>query len=189
MSKYYPQGSVVRYATAVSYASMTLKYFFDTSPKMSNFVLWKEYSIFLAFLLLSILVSCSSKNENNQQELSVEDSQFHENAYNNGQIIVIESFHPTIILTEHQKEVSLDSLVEEYSQHNSIQNEDVGTQISLARAGKVITPVSVPKESDLAKAFFLQEFWLFYDQNRTYINSLRNPQKQNKTREEWDKYL
>lgn len=144
---------------------------------------------FLAFLFLGILVSCSTKNENNQQELAEENAQFHENAYNNGQIIVIESFHPTITLTEHQKEISLDSLVKEYFRHNPIQNEDIGTQISLARAGKVISPVSVPKESDLAKAFFLQEFWLFYDQNKTYINSLRTPEKPNKSREDWDKYL
>ena len=145
---------------------------------------------YLAFLLLCIPVSCSTKNENNnQQELAEEDAHFHEEAYNNGQIIVIESFHPTITLTEHQKNISLDSLVKEYFQQKPMQNEDIGIHITLARAGKVITPVSVPKESDLAKAFFLQEFWLFYDQNTTYINSLIYPSDQNESREDWDKYL
>ena len=80
-------------------------------------------------------------------------------------------------------------MVKEYFQQNPMQNEDIGIHITPARAGKVITPVSVPKESDLAKAFFLQEFWLFYDQNTTYINSLIYPSDQNESREDWDKYL
>lgn len=42
-----------------------------------------------------------------------------------------------------------------------MQNEDIGIHITLARAGKVITPVSVPKESDLAKAFFCRNFGYF----------------------------
>ena len=136
------------------------------------------------------IVSCTEISEQkNQHELAEEDAEFREEAFNNDQIIVIESFHPTIKLTAHQKEVSLDSLVKEYFKHNTNQNGNIGTHIMLARAGKVIVPVAVPKESDLAKAFFIQEFWLFYDLNSLYINSLNYPTKQNKVREDWDKYL
>lgn len=144
----------------------------------------------LALVLLFIIVSCTANNENkSQQELAEQDNQFREVAYNNDQIIVIESFHPTITLTPHQKEISLDSLVKEHFKQSKINRENVGTQIALARAGKVIVPVAVPKESDLAKAFFLQEFWLFYDQNQQYIKSLLSSNNESKTREDWDKYL
>lgn len=85
--------------------------------------------------------------------------------------------------------MSLDSLVKEHFKQSRINRENVGTQITLARAGKVIVPVAVPKESDLAKAFFLQEFWLFYDQNQQYIKSLFSSKNESKSREGWDKYL
>ncbi len=144
----------------------------------------------LAFVLVFIIVSCTANNENKSlQEPAEQDNQFREEAYNNDQIIVIESFHPTITLTPHQKEMSLDSLVKEHFKQSRINRENVGTQITLARAGKVIVPVAVPKESDLAKAFFLQEFWLFYDQNQQYIKSLFSSKNESKSREGWDKYL
>lgn len=141
-------------------------------------------------LLLPLLMACSSKNETypSQDELAQKDLEFHKTAADNQSIIVIESFHPTIEISEEIKNTVIDSLI--LRQLKVHCNSDVGVSIALARAGKVIVPVAVPKNSNLAKAFLLEDFWNFYDQNREYINNINTskPSKP-KSREDWDKYL
>lgn len=142
------------------------------------------------FSLLPFLMACTSKHETypSQEELAQKDLAFHEEAANTQSIIVIESFHPTIEINEAIKNTDIDSLI--LKQLKVHLNSDVGVSIALARAGKVIVPVAVPKNSDLAKAFLLEDFWNFYDQNREYISRINSSKHSTpKPQEDWDKYL
>ena len=150
----------------------------------------KKEVLYALVLILSILTSCNkTENRTTQEKLSQQDQEFRENAIANQQVIVLEDFVPTIEITEEIDGMTLDSIVKmQYNKYVS-PNDNIALKFTLCRAGKVIRPVAVPKESKLAEAFVLEHFWSFYSENDQYVHSVIYPPKPHNSRENWDKYL
>ena len=140
--------------------------------------------------ILSILASCNKgENSATQEELRQLDQEFRENVIANEQVIVLEDFVPTIEITEEIDGMTLDSIVKIQYEKYVRPDDNIGTIFVLNNVGKVIKPVAVPKESRLAKAFALEDFWSFYSQNTKYVFSVKYPPKPHHSRKNWDKYL
>lgn len=140
--------------------------------------------------ILCILASCNKgENSATQAELRQKDQEFRENVMDNRQVIVLEDFVPTIEITEEIDGMTLDSIVKIQYEKYVKPKDNIGTRLALCGAGRVIIPVAVPKESKLAKAFALEDFWTFYSENGEYVNSVIYPPKPRHSRDNWDKYL
>lgn len=150
----------------------------------------KTNVIYALIFILGILASCNKgENSTTQEELRQQDQEFRENAIDNEQVIVLEDFAPTIEITEDIDGMTLDSIVKIQYEKYVKPNDNIGEKLALCNAGKVIIPVAVPKESKLAKAFALEDFWSFYSENGIYVNSVIYPPKPHHSRDNWDKYL
>ena len=150
----------------------------------------KTNIIYALVFILSVLASCN-KGDNNksQEELRQQDQEFRENTIANEHVIVLEDFVSTIEITDEIDGMTLDSIVKIQYEKYVKPNDNIGERLALCRVGKVIRPVAVPKESKLAKAFVLEDFWSFYSENGQFVNSVIYPPKPNHSRENWDNYL